>query len=147
MITLSLNFNGLIGKTDRASHVKKVREIVDSHLSFPGSDKLKMGLNIKDNGATSVTFAGPQEIVSEAKRLWQEKVQPAANRLKRSVDEASASVKKKAASSVKKASASLKKATASVKRKATKGSVPKRKKVRVTVKAKVTKRKVAKKKK
>ena len=71
MITLSLNFDGNSNKTSRVAH-ERVREIVDSHIGFPGSDKLKWGLTIKDNGASSVTFAGPREVVSEAKRLWKE---------------------------------------------------------------------------
>jgi hypothetical protein len=69
MITLSLNFGG--------AHAKKVRDLIDTHLGFPGSDKLKMGLTIKDSGTASVTFAGPNEVVSEAKRLWTEKGKPA----------------------------------------------------------------------
>ena len=117
MITLSLNFDGITGKTERTSHEKKIREIVGAHFAFPGSDKLKMGVTIKDNGSSSVTFAGPKDIVTEAKRLWQENVKPTADRAK--------SVASKASTSFKKSKTS---------------AVPKGKKVRVTVKASASKK-------
>ena len=117
MITLSLNFDGITGKTERASHEKKVREIVGAHFAFPGSDKLKMCVSIKDNGSSSVTFAGPKDIVTEAKRLWQENVKPTADRAKSVAGKASTSFKKSKTS-----------------------AVPKGKKVRVTVKASASKK-------
>ena len=120
MITLSLNFDGITGKTERTSHEKKIREIVGAHFAFPGSDKLKMGVTIKDNGSSSVTFAGPKDIVTEAKRLWQENVKPTADRAKSVASKASTSFKK---SKTFKTSA-----------------VPKGKKVRVTVKASASKK-------
>ena len=117
MITLSLNFDEITGKTERTSHEKKIREIVGAHFAFPGSDKLKMGVTIKDNGSSSVTFAGPKDIVTEAKRLWQENVKPTADQVK--------SVASKASTSFKKSKTS---------------AVPKGKKVRVTVKASASKK-------
>src|ERR1017187_4819179 len=117
MITLSLNFDGMTAKTERASHEKKVREIVGAHFAFPGSDKLKMGVTIKDNGSSSVTFAGPKDIVTEAKRLWQENVKPTADRAKSVAGKASTSFKKPKTS-----------------------AVPKGEKVRVTVKASASKK-------
>jgi len=123
MITLSLNLDGITGKTERSSHEKRVREIVGTHLAFPGSDKLKMGVTIKDNGSSSVTFAGPREIVSEAKRLWEENVVPATDRVKSAAQRGLASTFKKPAPPAK----------------------SKRKKVRVTVKASVIKKSAPKK--
>ncbi len=122
MITLSLNFDGLTDKTGRSSHEKKVREIVGTHLTFPGSDKLKMGVTIKDNGFASVTFAGPRDIVSEAKRLWQENVKPATDRVRSVAARATSSIKRKTV-------------------------LPKAKKVRVTVKAAARRKAPSKKKK
>ena len=84
-----MNFDGKTGKTERASREKKVREIVGTHFAFPGSDKLKMGVTIKDNGSSSVTFSGPKEVIAEAKRLWQENVKPAADRFKSAAAKAS----------------------------------------------------------
>jgi len=95
MITLSLNFAKIFGPSERTTHEKKVRELVDTHLGFPGSDKLKLGVTIKENGASSVTFAGPSEVVSEAKRLWQENVKPVADRAKAYGVKTVASLKKK----------------------------------------------------
>ena len=118
MITLSLNFDGITGGAERASHEKKVKEIVGTHFAFPGSDKLKMGVTIQDNGSSSVTFAGPKDVVTEAKRLWQENVPPAAKRVRAIARNASAALKKRAAVLKKK-------------------SAPKKKKTRVTVKATV----------
>jgi hypothetical protein len=131
MITLSLNFDGITGKSDRTSHARKVKEIVDTHLAFPGSDKLKMGVTIKDNGFSSVTFAGPRDIVSEARRLWQENVKPAAERVRSVAGKAVSTIKKKASASVN----SVKKA------------VPKKKKVHVKVKKSTAKKASSKKKK
>ena len=128
MITLSLNFDGITGKA-RTSHEKKVRKLVDTHLGFPGSDKLKMGLTVKDNGYSAVTFAGPRDVISEAKRLWNENVQPTANKLQ---------TKFKAAA--KKATAEVKKSVAKV-RKPRKVAVAKRKTVRVKAKVSVSKKK------
>src|SRR5476651_2024513 len=101
MITLSLNFDGITGKTERASHEKKVREIVGAHFAFPGSDKLKMGVTIKDNGSSSVTFAGPKDIVTEAKRLWQENVKPTADRVQSAAKSAAKTAAKKPSTSFK----------------------------------------------
>lgn len=129
MITLSLNFDGITGRTERASREKKVKEIVDTHLTFPGSDKLKLGVTIKDNGSSSVSFAGPKDIVDEAKRLWHKNVAPAVNRVK--------SVAAKASKSVSKASKSVK----------TRVSRAKAPKVRVTVKKAARKKAAPKKKK
>src|ERR1700761_1013120 len=87
MITLSLNFNGNATNATRAAQ-DRVREVIDTHLAFPGSDKLKWGLTIKDNGASSVTFAGPHDIVSEAKRLWKENVGSSTEEVKKTVRKA-----------------------------------------------------------
>lgn len=83
MITLSLNFDKATNKANRGSHEKQIRDIIDTHLTFPGSDKLKWGVTVRDNGAASVSFTGPQEAVDEAKRLWRENVKPAAEKVKR----------------------------------------------------------------
>jgi len=138
MITLSLNFDGILGKTERSSHEKKVREVVDTHLAFPGSDKLKVGFTIKDNGSSSVTFAGPEDIVSEAKRLWQENVKPTADRVQSAAKSAVRTTAKKASASFKKAKTTVKKAKATVARKS--------KKVRVSVKTSKPKKASSKKK-
>jgi hypothetical protein len=133
MITLSLNFDGLINRSDRASHQKKVREIVDTHLGFPGSDKLKMGLTIKDNGSSSVTFAGPKDLVSEARRVWEENGKPAVNKVRSVAAKTAASVQQKAKSTVKKtkkaAASKVKAVKAVVKKKpASKKKAPAKKK-------------------
>ena len=83
MITLSLNFDKGAKKANRGTHEQQIRDVVDTHLTFPGSEKLKMGVNIKNNGATSVSFTGPKEAIAEAKRLWRENVKPAAAKVKR----------------------------------------------------------------
>jgi hypothetical protein len=80
MITLSLNFDK---GANNGSREQEIRDIVDTHLAFPGSEKLKMGVNIKNNGAASVSFTGPKEAIAEARRLWRENVKPAAARMKR----------------------------------------------------------------
>ena len=82
MITLSLNFEGA-KNANRGTHEQQIRDIVDTHLAFPGSEKLKMGVNIKNNGTASVSFTGPREAIAEAKRLWRENVKPAAANVKR----------------------------------------------------------------
>jgi hypothetical protein len=86
MITLSFNFDKGAKNANRGTHEQQIRDIVDTHLGFPGSEKLKMGVNIKSNGATSVSFTGPQEAIAEAKRLWREKVKPAAAKVKRAAN-------------------------------------------------------------
>jgi len=83
MITLSLNFDNGAKNANRGTHEQQIRDMVDTHLAFPGSEKLKMGVTIKDNGAASVSFTGPQEAIAEARRLWRENVEPAAAKLKR----------------------------------------------------------------
>ena len=83
MITLSWNFDKGAKNANRGTHEQEIRDIVDTHLSFPGSEKLKMGVNIKNNGAASVSFTGPKEAIAEAKRLWRENVKPAAAKVKR----------------------------------------------------------------
>ncbi len=127
MITLSLNFDNLLGGTSTKSHEKKVRDLVDTHLTFPGSDKLKLGFNFKENGATAVSFTGPKEALDEAKRLWAQNVKPAADKVKKAVAEAN-----------KKAQAAAKKAKTNATKTATKAS--KKAPVKVTVtKAKASK--------
>jgi hypothetical protein len=79
---ITLNIEGAKRK-NRGAEEQQIRDIVDTHLTFPGSDKLKMGVNIKENGAFSVSFTGPQEAIAEAKRLWQENVKPAAAKVQR----------------------------------------------------------------
>jgi hypothetical protein len=64
---ITLNIEGARNK-NRGAHEQQIRDIVDTHLAFPGSEKLKMGVNIKDNGAFSVSFTGPQEAIAEARR-------------------------------------------------------------------------------
>jgi hypothetical protein len=83
MITLSLNFDKGTRNASRGAHEQQIRDIVDTHLAFPGSEKLKMGVNIKNNGAASVSFTGPKEAIAEARRLWRENVKPAAAKVKR----------------------------------------------------------------
>ena len=83
MITLSFSSDKGAKNPRRGSHEQQIRDIVDTHLAFPGSEKLKMGVNIKSNGAASVSFTGPQEALAEAKRLWQEHVEPAVAKVKR----------------------------------------------------------------
>jgi len=83
MITLSLNFDKGTKNANRGAHEQQIRDIVDTHLAFPGSEKLKLGVTIKDNGAASVSFTGPKEAIAEAKRLWRENVKPAAAKVKR----------------------------------------------------------------
>ena len=78
MITLSFNSDKGARNANRGTREQEIRDIVDTHLAFPRSEKLKLGVNIKDNGAFSVSFTGPQEAIAEAKRLWQENVKPAA---------------------------------------------------------------------
>jgi hypothetical protein len=102
MITLSLNFDKGAKNANRGNQEEQIRDIVDTHLTFPGSEKLKMGVTIKNNGAASVSFTGPQEAIAEARRLWRENVKPAAAKVKRSVtklrrraDQATKSVKRK----------------------------------------------------
>jgi len=128
MITLSLNFEGITGKA-KTSHEKQVRKLVDTHLGFPGSDKLKMGLTVKDNGYSAVTFAGPRDVIAEAKRLWSENVQPTANKLQSKFKAVAAKAKTK-----------IKKAAAPIKKKV-KAVVPKRKIVRAKAKVSVSKKK------
>ena len=82
MITLSLNFEGA-KNANRGTREQQIRDIVDTHLAFPGSEKLKMGVTIKNNGAAAVSFTGPQEAIAEARRLWRENVKPAAAKVKR----------------------------------------------------------------
>jgi hypothetical protein len=83
MITLSLNFDKGTKNANRGTHEQQIRDIVDTFLAFPGSEKLKMGVNIKNNGAASVSFTGPKEAIAEAKRLWRENAKPAAAKVKR----------------------------------------------------------------
>src|ERR1700761_9083165 len=83
MITLSFNFAKDTKKANRGAHEQQIRDIVDTHLTFPGSDKLKMGVNIKDNGIASVSFTGPKDTLAEGRRLGREHVKPAAEKVKR----------------------------------------------------------------
>lgn len=83
MITLSFSSDKGAKKASRGTREQQIRDIVDTHLAFPGSEKLKLGVNIKDNGDASVSFTGPQEALAEAKRLWQEHVKPAVAKVKR----------------------------------------------------------------
>jgi hypothetical protein len=82
MITLSLNFEGA-RNANRGTQEQQIRDIIDTHLAFPGSEKLKLGVNIKNNGAASVSFTGPKEAIAEARRLWRENVKPAAAKVRR----------------------------------------------------------------
>jgi hypothetical protein len=106
---INLNFDG---KKANRGHEKQIRDIVDTHLVFPGSDKLKLGVNIKENGAFSLSFTGPQDAIAEAERLWKENVTPAAKKLqkaaakiKRSTAAKTAAVKKTNKTAVKKVAA------------------------------------------
>jgi hypothetical protein len=135
MITLSLNFAGITGNA-RAAHEKKVRNLVDTHFGFPGSDKLKMDVTLKDNGYSSVSFAGPSDVISEAKRIWQENVKPAADKIKANVVSTARKVK---AASVRGAKKTVKKAKKSV-TVAKKKVAPKKKAVRAKLKVKATKK-------
>jgi hypothetical protein len=104
MITLSLNFDKGAKNANRGAHEQLIRDIVDTHLAFPGSEKLKMGVNIKNNGDASVSFTGPKDAIAEARRLWRENAKPAAAKVKRaalklrqSAARATKSVKRKSA--------------------------------------------------
>jgi hypothetical protein len=104
MITLSFNSDKGAKNAHRGTREQEIRDIVDTHLSFPGSDKLKLGVTLKNNGDASVSFTGPQEALAEVRRLWHEKVQPvaakvkrAANKLRRAATRAAKPVKRKSA--------------------------------------------------
>jgi hypothetical protein len=116
MITLSLNFDKLVNGTNRTTHEKQIRDVVDTHLGFPGSDKLKMGVTIKENGATSVSFTGPKDAIAEAKRLWRENVTPAAKKVNKAVTRVTTTAKK----AVKKAKAKVTAAKSATTKRATK---------------------------
>jgi hypothetical protein len=137
MITLSLNFHKLLGQSERTTHEKNVRAIVDNHLTFPGSDKLKLGVTIKENGASTVSFAGPGDVVSEAKRIWSENVTPAANKIKAATVKSVKTIQRRAKKALAKAKPKAK-TVASAKTKATmvKKSAKKAVKVKVTAKKK-----------
>jgi hypothetical protein len=103
MITLSFNADKGTKNANRGAREQEIRNIIDTHLAFPGSDKLKFGVTLKNNGDASISFTGPQEAISEARRLWREKVKPAAakvkraaNKLKRAATRAAKPVKRKA---------------------------------------------------
>ena len=103
MITLSFNADKGTKNANRGAREQEIRDIIDTHLAFPGSDKLKFGVTLKNNGDASISFTGPQEAISEARRLWREKVKPAAakvkraaNKLKRAATRAAKPVKRKA---------------------------------------------------
>src|SRR5471032_1807324 len=83
MITLSLNFDKDARNAKRGTREQQIRDIIDTHLAFPGSEKLKLGVTIKSNGDASVSFTGPQEAIAEARRLWRENVKPAGAKMKR----------------------------------------------------------------
>ncbi len=119
MITLSLNFDKATTKTNRSSHEKQVRDIIDTHLAFPGSDKLKWGVTIKDNGAASVSFTGPRDAIDEAKRLWKENVQPAANKARRAATDVKRAVTSKVKRATTNATKSARKVVKAAKVKAT----------------------------
>jgi hypothetical protein len=104
MITLSFNADKGAKNANRGAREQEIRDIIDTHLAFPGSDKLKFGVSLKSNGDASISFTGPQDAISEARRLWREKVQPAAakvkraaNKLKRTATRAAKPVKRKSA--------------------------------------------------
>jgi hypothetical protein len=104
MITLSFNADKGTKNANRGAREQEIRDIIDTHLAFPGSDKLKFGVTLKNNGDASISFTGPQEAISEARRLWREKVKPAAakvkraaNKLKRAATRAAKPVKRKSA--------------------------------------------------
>jgi len=86
MITLSFNSDKGAKNANRGTREQEIRDIIDTHLTFPGSDKLKFGVTLKNNGDAAISFTGPQEAISEARRLWREKVQPAAAKVKRQVN-------------------------------------------------------------
>jgi hypothetical protein len=113
MITLSLNFDKAANSANRGAHEKQIRDIVDTHLAFPGSDKLKMGVTIRNNGAASVSFTGPKEAIAEAKRLWRENVKPAAKKVKRAAVRAAKPAKKPSKSAASKRTKGWTKAKAS----------------------------------
>jgi hypothetical protein len=122
MITLSFNSDKGAKNANRGAREQEIRDIVDTHLAFPGSEKLKLGVTIKSNGDASLSFTGPQEAIAEAKRLWRENVKPTAAKMKRAAmkvrraaTRATKPVKRK---SVKKAA--TKKATSTTANKATK---------------------------
>ena len=108
MITLSLNFEGA-RNANRGTQEQQIRDIIDTHLAFPGSEKLKLGVNIKNNGAASVSFTGPKEAIAEARRLWRENVKPAAAKVRRAAMKVRRATKPVKRKSVKKAA--TKKAT------------------------------------
>jgi hypothetical protein len=83
MITLSFNADKGAKNANRGTREQEIRDIVDTHLAFPGSEKLKLGVTIRSNGDAAVSFTGPQEAIAEARRLWRERVQPAAAKVKR----------------------------------------------------------------
>jgi hypothetical protein len=83
MITLSFNSDKGAKNANRGTREQEIRNIVDTHLAFPGSEKLKLGVTIKNNGDASVSFTGPKEALAEAKRLWRENAKPAAAKVKR----------------------------------------------------------------
>jgi hypothetical protein len=111
MITLSLNFEGA-RNANRGTQEQQIRDIIDTHLAFPGSEKLKLGVNIKNNGAASVSFTGPKEAIAEARRLWRENVKPAAAKVRRAAMKVRRATKPVKRKSVKKAA--TKKATPKV---------------------------------
>ena len=86
MITLSFNSDKGARNANRGTREQEIRDIIDTHLTFPGSDKLKFGVTLKNNGDASISFTGPQEAISEARRLWREKVQPVAAKVKRAAN-------------------------------------------------------------
>jgi hypothetical protein len=86
MITLSFNADKGTKTANRGAREQEIRDIIDTHLAFPGSDKLKFGVTLKNNGDASISFTGPQEAISEARRLWREKVKPAADKVKRAAN-------------------------------------------------------------
>ena len=102
MITLSLNFEGA-KNANRGGREQQIRDLVDAHLAFPGSEKLKMGVTLKNNGAASVSFTGPQEAIAEARRLWRKNVKPAAAKVKRAAMKVRRATKPVKRKSVKKA--------------------------------------------
>ena len=132
MITLSLNFDG---KSGNAAQVKKVRELIGTHLGFPGSDKLKLDVTIKDNGSSSVSFAGPKDVIAEAKRLWHENVAPAAKKLQNQVKTTVKPVVEKVKARAKAVAKPVAKAVK------VKKAAPKKKTVKATVKVTTAKKK------
>jgi hypothetical protein len=114
MITLSFNADKGAKNANRGTREQEIRDIIDTHLAFPGSDKLKFGVNLKNNGDASTSFTGPQEAISEARRLWREKIKPAAAKMKR------------AANKLKRSATRAAKPVKPVKRKATKKTANKK---------------------